>query len=151
MVNFLCGRTKEGLSAFNNLRTFSDILLAKKDLAERLTYALTDDSFPCQADDFKRMLWLLHHPRVCKVSFEELVGPEGGGSADSQRRAAARLTDFLGVCDYSAEDAVTQIFNPDAFSFFRGKMGSWREAFTAEHRHLAEIRFGEVLDLYGYR
>jgi hypothetical protein len=151
MVNFLSGRTKGGLSAFNNLRTFSDILLAKADLAERLTYALTDDSFPCQAGDFKRMLWLLHHPQVCKVSFEELVGPEGGGSADSQRRATAQVIDFLGVCDRSAEDTVTQIFNRDSFSFFQGRLGSWHEAFTPEHRHLAEIRFGEVLELYGYR
>jgi hypothetical protein len=150
MVNFLCGRTKEGLSAFNNLRAFSNILLAKPSLEERLTYALTDESFPCQAGDFKRMLWLLHHPNVCKVSFEELVGPKGGGSAESQLSTAARLIDFLGASDSSPEEVAAALFNPDAFSFFRGQMGGWQDVYTAEHRRIAEARLGEVISLYGY-
>ena len=62
LVNYLCRRTAQGLSAFNNLPAFSDILLAKPSLDERLTFALTDVSFPCQASDFERMAWLLHHP-----------------------------------------------------------------------------------------
>jgi hypothetical protein len=150
LVNFLCGRTREGLSAFNNLQVFSSILLAKETLEERLTYALTDDSFPCQANDFRRMLWLLHHPNVCKVSFEELVGPDGGGSAESQLLAAARLINFLGVTGRSPEEVVGTLFNRNAFSFFRGQIGAWRQAFTAEHRRLAEDRLSEVLSLYGY-
>lgn len=150
MINFLCGRTKEGLSAFNNLRAFSNILLAKPSLEERLTYALTDESFPCQAGDFKRMLWLLHHPNVCKVSFEELVGPKGGGSAESQLSTAARLIDFLGASANSPQDVAATLYNRDAFSFFRGQVGGWRDVYTAEHRRIAEARLGEVISLYGY-
>jgi len=151
LVNFLSRRTKGGLSAFNNLPVFSNILLAKASLDERLEYALTDESFPCQASDFKRMLWLLHHPDVCKTSFEELVGPDGGGSAESQLLATARLIDFLGVTACSPEDVVGALFNRDSFSFFRGQIGAWRQVFTAEHRRLAESRFGQVLSWYGYR
>jgi hypothetical protein len=150
LVNFLCGRTKDGLSAFNNLPVFSTILLSKESLEERLTYALTDETFPCQADDFKRMLWLLHHPNVCKTSFEELVGPSGGGSAEAQLRVVSRLINFLGVTTQSPEDLVSALFNRESFSFFRGQIGAWREVFTAEHLRLAEDRFGEVLSLYGY-
>jgi hypothetical protein len=150
LVNFLCGRTKQGLSAFNNLPTYSRILLAKTSLEERLTYALTDTSFPCQVGDFMRMQWLLHHPNVCKVSFEELVGPNGGGSAESQASAAARLVNFLGATDISPADVASALYNRDAFSFYQGQLGAWRKVFTAEHCRLVEDRFGEVLSMYGY-
>jgi hypothetical protein len=150
MVNFLCGQTKQGLSAYNYLPVFSRILLAKSSLEEKLAYALTDDSFPCQAGDFKRMLWLLHHPNVCKASFEELVGPDGGGSAQAQASAVARLISFLRVPDISPEDVMGTLFNRDAFSFHRGQIGAWRKVFTAEHQRLAQERFGEILSLYSY-
>jgi hypothetical protein len=149
-INFACGHTKGGLSAINNLRAFTSILLAKRSLEERLTYALTDESFPCQVGDYKRMFWLLHHPSVYATSFEELVGSNGGGSAESQLRATAGLMDFLGATAHAPEDVAEGLFNRDAFTFFKGQIGTWREVFTDEHRRLAETRFGEVLPLYGY-
>jgi hypothetical protein len=150
MINFASGQTRGGLSAINNLRAFSKILLAKETLEERLSYALTDESFPCQAGDYKRMFWLLHHPNVYTTSFEDLVGPNGGGSAQAQLRTTAGLIDFLGTSQ-APEDVVKCLYNPDAFTFFKGQIGSWREAYTDEHRRIAQRRFGEVLPLYGYR
>jgi len=150
LVNFLCGETGRGLSAFRNLTTFSRILLSMPSLEQRLTYALREDSFPCQASDFQRMAWLLHHPDVCTTSFEELVGPNGGGSREVQVHAVKRLTDFLGATERAPDDIVDSLFNPDAFSFFQGQTGAWRNVFTAEHRQLADKRFGEVLSRYGY-
>jgi hypothetical protein len=151
MVNFLGGATGRGLSAFNNLQTFKSILVSKSTLEERITYALTDDSFPCNRNDFKRMQWLLHHPDVCKTTFEELAGPQGGGTADSQLQATARLLDFLGIKEQSPQDVTGKLFNRHAFSFHRGQIGDWREAFTDKHCRLAEARFGDVLPLYGYQ
>ena len=150
MINFLCKKTKGGLSDFNNLRVLSEIMLSKDSLEDRLTYALADDSFPCQASDFKSMRWLLHHPNVFKVSFEELVGPKGGGSAEAQLDAAARLLDFLGERNLSPEDVVGTLFNSDSFSFFKGQIGGWEKIYTPEHRRIADAVFGEVLALYGY-
>lgn len=150
LINFICGRTKQGLSSFNNLRTFKDILLSKPGFEERLTFALSESSFPCQAADFKRMAWLLHHPGVCKVSYEELVGPQGGGSAQAQVRATTRLIDFLHASDSPPESIASTLYNPNAFSYHQGKIGAWREAFSPEHCRLVEKRFGEVLSLYGY-
>lgn len=150
LINFICGHTKQGISSFSNLLTFRDILLAQPGLDERLTFALTDASFPCQAADFMRMAWLLHHPSVCKVSFEELVGPEGGGSAEAQLQATTRLIDFLRVTDTPAEHVASTLYNRDAFSFYQGRIGAWRKVFTAEHCRMAEERFGKVLPLYGY-
>lgn len=149
MVNFLCGKTGRGFSNYNDFGVFSDILKAKPALADQLTYALTDPYFP-PARDFQRMIWLLNHPNVCKTSFEELVGPRGGGSAEARQDALTRIFEFLGVAGHEPADVADHLFNPDVFSFYRGQIGGWREAFTPGHRRLAEDRFGDVLRLYGY-
>jgi hypothetical protein len=97
------------------------------------------------------MYWLLHHPLVHTTSFEDLVGPNGGGTAEAQLRAATGLIDFLGVSgSHAPEDVVKSLFNRDAFTFFKGQIGGWRESFTEEHRRLTDERFGEVLSMYGY-
>jgi hypothetical protein len=43
-----------------------------------------------------------------------------------------------------------RLFNPEVFSFYRGQIGGWREAFTPALRRLADDRYGEVLRAYGY-
>jgi hypothetical protein len=148
-VNFLSDKSGKGFSAYNDSRVFSEILQAKDSLEEKLTYALTDPSFPTQGD-FHTMLWLLNHPNVCKTSFEELIGPQGGGSAEEQTQALKRVFEFLGVTDQKPEEVASKLFNRDSFSFYKGQIGGWREAFTTEHWRLANERFGDVLQLYGY-
>jgi|SRR5579875_2970907 len=149
MVNFLAGRTGKGFSNFDDFHVFSGILRSKPSLNEQLTYALTDRSFPA-VGDMERMLWLLHHPNVCKTSFEELVGPPGGGTEQARQDALARILSFLGVTGTTPDEVAGRLFNREAFSFFRGQIGGWREDFSAQHNKLAEARFGEALALYGY-
>jgi Sulfotransferase domain len=148
MVNFLCGKTGRGFSNYNDFLVFSDILKGKPSFEDQLTYALTDPSFPLQ-EDMRRMLWLLNHPNVCQTSFEDLVGPRGGGSAEAQAQSLARIFGFLGV-DNDPAEVTAQLFNPEVFSFYKGQIGGWRDAFNDEHRRLAQERFGDVLRLYGY-
>jgi hypothetical protein len=149
MVNFLAGRTGRGFSNFGDFDVFSTILKAKPSLDEQLTYALTDRSFPCHGD-MERVLWLLHHPNVCKTSFEELVGPQGGGSTETRAAALERIIDFLGVTGTTPTDVADRLFNRESFSFYRGQIGGWREDFTPQHSKLAEAAFGEALSLFGY-
>lgn len=149
MVNFLSGRTGRGFSAYNIFPVFSDILKSKATLSQQLTYALTDPYFPAQ-QDLHRMYWMLNHPAVCKTSFEDLVGPPGGGSAKTQAETLERIFDFLGVTDKRPADVSGRLFNRSVFSFYRGQVGTWREVFTDEHRRLARDRFGEMMTLYGY-
>ena len=148
MVNFLSGQTSKGIGNFSEFKVFSRTLDAKPTLKEKLTYALSDPSFP-GFGDFEKSLWLLHHPDVCKVSFEELVGPEGGGSAEAQQRAVGRVLNFLGL-DVAPEGITERLFRRDSFSFFKGQIGAWREAFTRDHQALFKDRFDHVLSTYGY-
>ena len=150
MVNFLCGKTGRGFSNYNDFMVFSEILKSKATFGEQLAYALTDPSFPPAHPDMRSMAWLLNHPNVCKTSFEDLVGPRGGGSAEVQARALTRIFGFLGVSDANTRDVAGQLFNPEVFSFYKGQIGGWRTAFTPEHQRLALERFGDVLRLYGY-
>jgi hypothetical protein len=149
MVNFLSDRTGKGFSNYNDFLVFSRILKSKASLEEQLAYALTDPSFPGQRD-LAHMIWLLNHPDVCLTSFEELVGPRGGGKAQDQSRALSRVFEFLGVSGTEPGDVAGGLFNPGVFSFYRGQIGGWREAFTPELRRLADSRLGDLLDLYGY-
>ncbi|MDW8808277.1 hypothetical protein P1P68_26695 [Streptomyces scabiei] len=153
MVNFLSDETGRGVGRFTDHRIYSGILRNTDSIGERLTIALTDPCFP-GADAFERGLWLLRHPAVCTVSFEELVGPRGGGSRERQTAAVARIAAFLGVDGGPGQDAaavVDQLFNDRAYSFHRGRVGAWREHFAPEHEKLFEERYGSVLDAYGYR
>jgi hypothetical protein len=150
MVNFLSDRTGKGFSNYHDRPVLSRILKSKDSLEEQLTYALTDPAFPGQRY-LEHMIWLLNHPEVCKTSFEELVGPRGGGSAQAQARALRRIFEFLGVNSTEPSDVAGSLFNPDVFTFYRGQIGGWRQAFTPELRRLADIRLGDLLDLYGYQ
>jgi hypothetical protein len=149
-VNFYSGKTGHGISNYNDIQVFSDILRSKETLEDQLEYALTDPSFPTMSGH-ERMLWLFNHPNVCKTSFEDLVGPRGGGSAEAQADAIGRVMEFLGITGKKPRDVAEQLFNPDAFSFYRGQTGAWREVFTPALRRLADDRFGEVLRIYGYQ
>jgi hypothetical protein len=149
MVNFLSGNTARGYGDFNEFPVFNRILTAKPTFEEKLTYALTDPSFT-GFRAYENALWLLNHPDVCKVSFEELVGPQGGGSTEAQHAAVRRVVEFLGLDAHPA--AVSErLFRRDAFSFFKGQIGGWREVFTPEHTKLFMEKSGAMLPLYGYR
>ncbi|RFU36340.1 hypothetical protein DZF91_38540 [Actinomadura logoneensis] len=148
MVNFLSGKTAQGYGNFSEFQVFNSILAAKDDLEAKLEYALSDPSFPGMGD-FERSLWLLHHPNVCKVSFEELVGAKGGGSDSAQKQAIERICNFLEF-DGDRGNLAASLFRKDAFSFFKGQIGSWREVFTPELKPLLENRLGRAVELYGY-
>lgn len=115
---------------------------------DRITYALTDPAFPLLRD-YEHAVSFLHHPRVCTVSFEELVGPEGGGSRSKQRAAVNRVAEHLGLA-VEPEPIAANLFDRASFTFRTGQIGGWRDAFTTSHRALFERRFGHLREVFGY-
>jgi hypothetical protein len=148
MVNFLSGSTTGGVGEFAEHHIYGQILKSVPKIQKRLTIALTDPLFP-GVSEFEDALWLLRHPNVCKVSFEDLVGPAGGGSEESQRRAVRRIIEFV---DSDADpDAISgALFNPRSFTFHKGQIGGWREHFSPEHEAIFNERYGKLLELYSY-
>lgn len=149
MVTYLTSEEPEKLRGFPEHRIYRDILLSRPTLDERLTLALTDPEFP-GVRTMESSLWLLRHPAVVKVSFEELAGPHGGGSAEAQRAAVARITGCLETDTDTDVGALAEgIFSSEAFTFRSGKIGRWREEFGPHHKELFQERHGHLLEPYG--
>jgi hypothetical protein len=148
MINFLEGRTKEGYGNFFEADIFSAILQSKKSWEQKIDYALQDPSFLGQGQ-FEAGIWLLNHPKVCKVRYEDLIGPRGGSSRDRQVEAVNRILHHIGS-DRDAEAVAERVYNPDAWSFYRGRSGGWREKFTKRNLARFTAQFGDILDQYGY-
>jgi hypothetical protein len=148
MINFLEGRTREGYGNFYEFDIFHRILASLPTWEEKLDYAMRDQSF-LGRDQFERSLWLLRHPDVCKVSYEDLVGERGGGSRERQIAAVDRLLRHIGS-PADAEQVADRVYNPDSWSFFRGTTGAWREKFSKRNERRFAEQFGDILEQYGY-
>lgn len=149
MVTFLSGDGGRGIGGFADHQVYAAILRAAGSIEDRLTIALEDPQFP-GATAFAEAAWLLRHPQVCTVSFEDLVGEQGGGSRERQADAVGRMATFLDA-DIDPGVIAEKIFNRESFTFRAGRIGRWREHFTPRHMELFEDRYGNLLDLYGYR
>jgi hypothetical protein len=86
------------------------------------------------------------------VRFEDLVGPEGGGSEEAQRLAVGRVAMHLGV---PVEERTIGLVGECLFgagrTFRKGQIGGWREEFTAEHEQALEEAAGPLLAELGYQ
>ena len=89
--------------------------------------------------------------RAVLVRFEDLVGPEGGGSEERQLAAISRVTGHLGVA-LGPEDA--RSVGRDLFgsgrTFRKGRSGGWREEFSPEHREEIKEQAQDLLVELGY-
>ena len=148
MVNFLEGRTREGYGNFYEFDIFHRILASLPTWEDKLDYAMRDTSF-LGRDQFERGLWLLRHPDVCKVSYEDLVGERGGGSRQRQLEAVDRLLKHVGSTA-DAEEVAGKVYDQSSWSFFRGTTGTWRERFTKRNEARFAELFGDILEQYGY-
>jgi len=73
----------------------------------------------------------LDFPNVIPISFEELVGPKGGGSREAQIKLIWSLQLKLHIpgnpCDFG-----DSIFGGSSATFHKGQIGSYRDCFTEE-------------------
>jgi hypothetical protein len=81
-----------------------------------------------------------------------MVGPHGGGSAETQREAIQKLASFLGIdLDEATLNEIAQrIFQRSSTTFRKGMIGDWRNHFTAEHKAAFKRQAGELLLELGY-
>lgn len=145
LVNYLLQRANVTYSPFAKNVILAQILEALPDVSAQLDFAI--EQMGEHVEKYTRNNWLLFHPAVAKLSFEELVGAEGGGSGSQQRAAVHRIGEFLGVAPRADG---TQLFDSSARTFFRGQIGAWRDAFTPEQAKTFGRLYGDVLRTYGY-
>ncbi|HTU21638.1 MAG TPA: hypothetical protein VMG10_26615 [Gemmataceae bacterium] len=71
-------------------------------------------------------------PNVIPISFEELIGPQGGGSSEAQQRTIWSLQLKLHVPGNPQEHG-ERLFNPGSWTFRKGSINGHREFFRDEH------------------
>jgi len=111
---------------------------------------LTDPCVPL-FQDYDRAVSFFRHPDVCKVSFEELVGPEGGGDRALQLQAIIRVAEFLEVGVTDMASLTARLYDRRSFTFHRGQSGVWRMAFNDSQKMLFDDKHGSLLNTLGYR
>jgi len=148
MATFLSGDGGHQISRQPEAAVFRPILQGLPSMSDRITYLLRDPAIPLLAD-FESAISLLHHPDVCPVSFEELVGEQGAGTAASQLATVRRVMDHV-ESDLDPKAVAEKVYNRNSYSFHRGQIGAWQQLFTSEHRRLFDARFGHLLEIFAY-
>jgi hypothetical protein len=90
-------------------------------------------------------------PQSLLTFFERLVGPQGGGSRELQRREINAIALHLGVeCTAQEVDSVADRAFGDTATFHTGMIGTWRRYFTDEHKRACKELLGQLLIDLGY-
>jgi hypothetical protein len=90
-------------------------------------------------------------PNVLSIRFENLVGPQGGGSQEAQIQTITAIAQHINqpITEYEAIFYGECIFG-GTFSFNKGKIGSWKDYFTPDQRKLFKEHAGQLLIDLGY-
>lgn len=145
LVNYLLQRANEPYSEFARNIVFGEILRAMPNASAQLDFAI--DQMGEHVEKYQRHGWLLFHPAITKVSFEELVGADGGGSEAAQHDAVRRVGTFLGA---SPREQLPRLFDPSVRTFYRGQIETWREVFSEAQIATFARLHEDVLRTYGY-
>jgi hypothetical protein len=98
----------------------------------------------------RSMLEWSRSPDALVVRFEDLVGPQGGGSEELQRRAMLSICCHLGATpDASAlQRLCAGLYSQESPTFRKGRIGGWQDELAEECRDLVER--SEYTELAGY-
>lgn len=102
-------------------------------------------------DRFRSYLRWAEHG-ACVVRFEHLVGPQGGGNHDLQRREIRRVAEYLGIAlsEDMVEHIARRLYHRHSRTFRRGAIGDWKNYFTPAHKEAFKRVAGELLIELGY-
>jgi hypothetical protein len=83
--------------------------------------------------------------------FESLVGKQGGGTREAQIRELEQIGQHLGLrFDRRDIRAISKRLFGGTHTFRKGKIGTWRECLTPEHKRLFKELAGQILIELGY-
>jgi hypothetical protein len=91
----------------------------------------------------------LDFPNVVPLSFEELVGAEGGGDAEAQLRLVWSLQLKL-QAPGEPHAIAAQLFDRGSPTFFQGRIGGWRSALSPEHLARFQGLEQDFMERFGY-
>lgn len=93
----------------------------------------------------------LKDPGVCSIKFENLVGPNGGGSRQKQIKEITKIANHLKlkVTPNKIKEIASNLWG-NSGTFRSGKIGSWRTHFTERQKNIFKSLAGQLLIDLGY-
>jgi hypothetical protein len=94
----------------------------------------------------------LHAEHVLELRFSDIIGPRGGGDESAQIRwltALARQIGWRGSA-FSLASSILSTFNPQAGTFYKGRIGAWKESFSPAANDLFDQTAGHLVQRWGY-
>jgi len=125
---------------------------------EQINAFICGDKFGFQAFEqafdsvFKWFLIESLSPSLLYVAhFENLVGPRGGGTVESQILEITNIASHIGVVitPQEAYDIASKAFG-NSPTFRKGQIGVWKTQFTELNKKNYKIHYGEILIDWGY-
>lgn len=94
--------------------------------------------------------WLSEN-NCCGVKFENLVGPQGGGTLEAQIEEIQKIARHIGktLNEEEMNHCIANLFGGGP-TFNAGQIGSWRKYFKEEHKILFKTVAGQLLIDLGY-
>ena len=89
---------------------------------------------------------------ACVVRFENMVGPRGGGSYETQRQEVHKIARHLGIRleEKDVQHIASNLFHRTSTTFRKGMIGDWKKHLTPEHRAAFKSIAGQLLVELGY-
>lgn len=147
-VDYLLRKTKYGPGTYREYLIYGEILAALGSYEEQILYAICDPLFPGKLA-VRESLWLLKHPAVLTVRYEDLAGERAGGTREKQIAALEAIAAHVGR-SIDIDAVIDQFYNTDSFTFYKGKTNRWKEVFTPEMRDEFEQFHSTELHALGY-
>ncbi len=105
--------------------------------------------FPEEVRSF--MDWLPSE-NIQVIKYENLIGPEGGGTSDAQVNELVRIANYIGwkVNKNELIEAAKKIYYTKSKTFRAGGQGGWEKYFTGYHKSRFKALLGNELISLGY-
>jgi hypothetical protein len=100
---------------------------------------------------FPQAVALAKDPRVLVCRYEDLVGPEGGGSADAQLYEIKKIANYIGI-SLNAEEVkrIASVIYGESRTYRKGQINEWKKIFDPDHKALFKMKFAPYLIALGY-
>lgn len=119
-------------------------VLSTYSFPDALAYAIEDPKFPVMRI-FQDSTWLLDHPDVLKVRYENLVGERGSGSEYEQRRTLEN------ICRHMDSEAMpADPYSTKSLTYRQGCIHGWRCDWDERHFEVYERLYQDLHFKYGY-
>lgn len=101
-------------------------------------------------EHFRLSRALYFHPKVLNVRFEDIVGSNGGGSDDLQKKTIENIFNYLKIKNIDLDEIAKNSFDKTSKTFRKGKIGSYKKVLSPMQIKLFDELHGDIIKQYGY-